>query len=94
MVSFGQVQHVVDQLRHPLQLFQIAVQRLAVILQRARLGEDDLGLGQQVGQRCAQFVGDICAEGRQALERVIQARQHGVDGLGQLRELHRHLFLG
>ena len=70
------------------------MQCLAVIFQRARLGEDDLGLGQQVGQRCAQFVGDIRAEGRQALERVIQARQHSVDGLGQFRQFHRHLLLG
>jgi hypothetical protein len=79
VVGLGQVQHVVDHLRHPLQFFQVAVQRFAVFLEAARAGEGDLGVGQQVGQRRAQFVGDVGRERRQALEGVVQALQHGVD---------------
>ena len=48
MVRFGQIQHVVDQLRHPLQLFEVAVQRFAVGIYVARAGEGDLGVCQQV----------------------------------------------
>ncbi|MNF96146.1 hypothetical protein D3C84_789270 [compost metagenome] len=53
MVSLGQIQHVVDQLRHPLQFFEVAVQGFAIVFQAPGAGQGDLGVGQQVRQRRA-----------------------------------------
>ena len=65
------------------------MQGFLVVLQGARLAEDDLGLGEQVGQRCAQLVGDVGGEGREAGEGVFQAGQHGVERRGQLAQFGR-----
>ncbi|MNG28327.1 hypothetical protein D3C84_1135760 [compost metagenome] len=91
MVGLGQIEHVVDQLCHPLQLFKVAVQGLAVFVQVAWAGEGDLGVRQQVRQWRAQFVGDIGRERRQTLKGIIQTFQHGVDGLCQFGQFNRHL---
>ncbi|MNH17224.1 hypothetical protein D3C79_768870 [compost metagenome] len=91
MVGLGQEKHVVDHLCHPLQLLKVAVQCFAVFLEATGAGEGDLGVGQQVGQWRAQFVGDVGRKCRQALEGIVQALQHGVHASGQLGQLFGHL---
>ncbi|MCY1503074.1 hypothetical protein D9M68_371870 [compost metagenome] len=83
VVGLGQQEHVVDHRGETLEFLQIAVQGFAVVLQRARARQHHLGLGQQAGERCAQFVGDVRGEARQALEGVFQAGQHRIQFLGQ-----------
>ncbi|MNE78285.1 hypothetical protein D3C80_1746760 [compost metagenome] len=70
------------------------MQGFTVLVQVAGAGEGDLGVGQQVGQRGAQYMGNVGGERRQTLEGVVQAFEHGVDGLRQLLQFERHLPLG
>ncbi len=90
VVGLGQQQHVVDHRGEPFQLLEVAVQGLAIILQRAWAGQYHLGLGQQTGERGAQLVGDVGGERREALEGFFQARQHGVQLAGQPAQLLWH----
>ncbi|MNF93393.1 hypothetical protein D3C84_760660 [compost metagenome] len=92
MVSLGQIQHVVDQLRHPLQFFEVTVQGFAVVLDGAGAGEGDLGVGQQVRQWGAQFMGNVGRERGQALKRVVEASEHGIEVVGHFRQFRWHVF--
>ncbi|MCY1187048.1 hypothetical protein D9M73_279790 [compost metagenome] len=68
------------------------MQGFAVVLDGARAGEGDLGVGQQVRQWRAQFMGNVGGEGRQALKRVVEASEHGVEVVGHFRQFRRHVF--
>ena len=84
VVSLGQQEHVVDHLCQVLQFLQVRVQRLAVVGLLTWLAEDYLGLGQQIGERCAQFVGDIGGEGGEAGEGFFQSREHCIERVDQV----------
>ena len=62
VVGLGQVQHVVNQLCHPLQFFEVAVQGLAVRINVPWPGQRYLSVGQYVGERGAQLMGDVGGE--------------------------------
>ena len=93
MISLGQVQHVVDQLGHPLQLFKVAVQGLAVLVNASGAGEGHLGMGQQIRQGGSQLMRNISGERRQSLKRIIQTLQHGVERPGQFGQFGGHGLL-
>ena len=66
------------------------MQRLEVNLAAAWLTEGDLGLGDQVGQRRAQLVGNVGGKAGQPAEGILQARQHGIEGFQHRAHLAGH----
>ncbi|MCY1418760.1 hypothetical protein D9M71_343290 [compost metagenome] len=69
------------------------MQGFAVVVKRARAGQGDLGVSQQVRQGRAQLVGDVGGKRRKTLEGIVQAPEHGIEGLGQFGQLDGHLCL-
>ncbi|MNR04796.1 hypothetical protein D3C85_1207860 [compost metagenome] len=67
------------------------MQGFAIIVKRARAGQGDLGVSQQVRQGRAQLVGDVGGKRRKTLEGIVQAPEHGIEGLGQFSQFDRHL---
>ncbi|MCY1234686.1 hypothetical protein D9M72_472740 [compost metagenome] len=94
VLGLGQEQHVADHLSQALEFFQVGVQGFAVFVQVAILAEDHLGLGQQVRQRRAQFMGDVGGEGGKPLEGVVQPAQHCIEGAYQFHQLLGDLIVG
>ena len=79
IVGLGQEQHVADHLRHAFVLLHVGVEDLLILLRTAHLGEGDLGLGHQVGDRGAQFVGDVGGKVGEPVEGLFHALQHFVE---------------
>jgi len=87
MADLGQKQHVGDDARQAFHFLDAGFQARLVFLRRPLAGQRHLRLAHQVGQRRAQFVGQVIGELRQLPHTVVQAVQHEVDALGQLAQL-------
>ncbi len=90
MLGPGQQQHVGHHARQPLELLGIGCEDVAVGVRVARPGQGDLGLGQEVADRRSQLVRQVGRELRQTLKIRLQARQHVIQGVGQVRHLDGH----
>ncbi|MNC44264.1 hypothetical protein D3C75_931640 [compost metagenome] len=85
LIGTGQEQHVVDDAAQALQLLKVRLQHFEVMLGAAPAGQRHLGLADQVGQRRAQFVGNVGVEGFKAGIGLVDPLQGGVEGAGELR---------
>ena len=94
VVGLGEEQHVGHGARQALALLEAGIEDLAVFLGRARPGERDLGLHHQVAERRLELVRQVGGEVREPAERFLQAREHPVEGDGELRELGRQRLDG
>ncbi|MNH31715.1 hypothetical protein D3C79_921090 [compost metagenome] len=92
LVGAGKEQHVIDDGAQSLELFKVRLQHLEIMLCRAPASQGNLGLADQVGQRRAQFMGDIGVErfqSRVGLFDPLQRRVERVDELVQFRGQRR-----
>ena len=89
-IRLRQKQHIADHFRHPVVLFQAGVEHIFQLLHRTRLAQRDLGLGDQVGDRCAHLMGDIGGEIGLAAEHVLDPADHLVKRDHQLFQLDRY----
>jgi len=89
VADLGEEQHVGDDARQTLHFLGTGFQAGLVLRRRPLAGQGHLGLAHQVGQRGAQFVGQVVGELRQLLHPGVQSMQHEIDALGQFAE-----FLG
>ena len=89
-----QEQHVGHHAGQAFQFLRIVRQHFPVVVGAARTRQAHLGLGHQVAQRRAQFVGEVAGKFAQAPERIFQPRQHVVERGCQLRHLHRQVARG
>ncbi len=94
VADLGQKQHVGNDTRQALQLFGVGFQHRFVGLRRAFARQRHLGLAHQVGQRRAQFVGEVIGELRQLLHPGVQAVEHHVEALRQLAQFVRQVVDG
>ena len=94
MLGLGQKQHVADDPRQALVLFEVGGQQVAIFVGVAHLAERDLGLYAQGVDRRPQLVGEVGREVGKAPERFLQAPEHCVEGGDQLGQLGRHVALG
>ncbi|MNS98903.1 hypothetical protein D3C72_1332840 [compost metagenome] len=89
LVGAGQEQHVVDDRAQSLELFKVRLQHLEIMLCRAPARQGDLGLADQVGQRRAQFMGDIGVERFQPRVGLFDPLQRGVERVDELIQFRR-----
>ncbi|RMO63264.1 hypothetical protein ALQ38_05537 [Pseudomonas marginalis pv. marginalis] len=87
VADLSQEQHVGDHPRQALHFLGTGFQAGLVFLRGPFTGQGHLRLAHQVGQRCAQLVGEVVGELRQLLHAGIEAVQHEVDALGQFAQL-------
>ncbi|KAG0924420.1 hypothetical protein G6F32_013922 [Rhizopus arrhizus] len=84
-----QEQHVVDDGTQPFQFFQVGLHHLLQLSVVARPRQRHLRLAHQVGQRRAQFVGDVGVEAVQAGVGRGQPVQRAVERAGQVAQVCR-----
>ena len=92
VVSLGQEQHVSHHAGQALVLLGVGGQYVLVLLGRTSLAERDLRLCHQIVDRRTQLVSQVRRKLGQAVELLLQAPEHLVEGGRQVGHLHRKLL--